>query len=965
MDNRKLLPSGYKISFPGMECEIEKSIGKGSNGIVYICRYPDALNTQHYHRVLIKELFPYHTKNLIYRDDNGCIITDEKAKDYYNLQRLSFENGNRIHLHILELHPEAVGSNINTFSANNTLYSVMGFDGGRSLDKEFSQGASSLRQAASVIYDILNSLEIFHTSGYLHLDISPDNILIIGNGETSRIELIDFNSIHSIAEIKNGNTAYCSAKEGYTSPEVINSDMAEINESSDIYSVTAVLYRLVAGKALTLLQRISKKPPAAPKNGLTENLPETVIRQLSVIFAKGLNSVPSKRYSDCESMKKDIAELINRIDGIGITHAALWESGKRELKNMIRSNTSLSYLTGQNELYPLRVTLSDNESTDILSAVNHCFNNKNIFLTGSGGMGKTTALLHIAGKLTENYSSFSPAAIYISLFNYNGSENHYIKNRILQMLKFDKNILDFEDARSRLIQLLDSPCIFKGKESPACLLLIDGFNEASGDLSPLINEIEQLSSLSGVRIILTSRTVPDINNFITAVMSPLSEDDIRSTLIKHNLLFPESAEIRDILTIPLMLSVFCKTAENTEKQVICKSAVELLDEFLNGICEKECRLLPENDARRWCIKAAVYFVLPFICAYENKKGSALTEAALLKITKRCFRALSHSRLRSLFPSWTGHIKDIRNNAKNAEEWYGTVILDILWQKTGLLIKDGNRYRVMHQRIAEHLIPLYRKINKKLSLFNIAVAASFTLSAVCIAVLIASVISPQQYDKKKAKLYMENITVGLSYNGNEITLMRDVIEAYKNEDSLLSVHTQSLSSFLELHSSVIENGYSGSASVADSIMKEMKSTGKVFPWSGKPLDTSAVDGIYGMSREITEEYTLYLDVLNYIIAADKNGTDFIEALYLKTEADAALSDALFYQVFYPHLDAMKDSEPDEYAYFEPVISANADLSDKDSSEPDEAELGRLRKEREEATQKLEGLPIFTEYRRNYN
>ena len=74
MDNRKALSKGVILEFDGMCCTIEEEIGRGSNAIVYRGFYPDLLNTEENHIVLIKELFPFHMKSYIKRGLQNEII---------------------------------------------------------------------------------------------------------------------------------------------------------------------------------------------------------------------------------------------------------------------------------------------------------------------------------------------------------------------------------------------------------------------------------------------------------------------------------------------------------------------------------------------------------------------------------------------------------------------------------------------------------------------------------------------------------------------------------------------------------------------------------------------------------------------------------------------------------------------------------------------------------------------------
>lgn len=184
MDGRKVLKAGTKLPFPGMECEIDSVVGCGSNAIVYRGHYHDQQNSQLVHQVLVKELFPYDPNGKIHRDEQGNICIEAEAQDTMELHRFSFLRGNEIHIQLLMQHPGEIDANINTFERNHTLYTILGFSGGRSLEKELQSGKNhSLKGLVKWIREALEVLEAFHASGYLHLDISSENILLIGQGK--------------------------------------------------------------------------------------------------------------------------------------------------------------------------------------------------------------------------------------------------------------------------------------------------------------------------------------------------------------------------------------------------------------------------------------------------------------------------------------------------------------------------------------------------------------------------------------------------------------------------------------------------------------------------------------------------------------------------------------------------------------------------------------------------------------
>ena len=114
MNIRQELQPGFILDFPGMPCRIDETLGMGSNAIVYKGSYCDRLYPEERHHVFIKELFPFHPEGSIRRgEDNRICIEGDEALAFYKMHKESFEEGNRIHLRLLENAPEGLGANLN------------------------------------------------------------------------------------------------------------------------------------------------------------------------------------------------------------------------------------------------------------------------------------------------------------------------------------------------------------------------------------------------------------------------------------------------------------------------------------------------------------------------------------------------------------------------------------------------------------------------------------------------------------------------------------------------------------------------------------------------------------------------------------------------------------------------------------------------------------------------------------
>lgn len=711
MDHRTPLKLHTVLAFEGMSCHIEEVIGQGSNAIVYKGWYQDNLNRELRHHVLVKELFPLHPQKKIYRVENGHIIVEPEAEDLWETHKESFEIGNRVHLRLLHDHPDmmVMGANLNSFHFNGTLYSVLGYTGGRSLQTELNKTEVSLRHTAQRMIGLLDALEAFHKSGYLHLDISPDNIMLVGQENQERMFLIDYNSAREIGS-RDGN--YLSCKAGYSAPEISTGNLDAMGFASDLYSVTAVFFRCIMGRSLTLAEMLQSKAPDCQDSPMLKDVPQTVSAMVSGILRKGLHTLSKRRYQSIGQMRQAFQELLDRIDCVGVTHWSLWENGKRSVEELIQINPSLRYLKGEKKLYPIRLEQEYSMSLEryldnILSP-----EGKSGKILAQGGMGKTTLLLHTAMLQGKRYSAATPAVFYISLNGWEKADTKYIRSQILMRLRFKKEENTFDSAMHALHKLLEQPIKTKQGEIPTVLLLLDGLNEVRGDIAPLVQEINELNKLAGVRILATSRSeVPELE-LETASLMPLNVEDVEDALGRNGLLIPQKQDIIQLLRTPLILSIFIQASEGG-RQLNVRNEDELMKAYMDSLLEKEIRELPEDSPLRWQIDVALNYVLPAIAAEVKKKKHALTERQMLKVVKKCRKVLRSRLLQKAFPHWLGHTRDIFCETVNTDEWYAIIVHDLLWQRCGMLSRNVNgRYYVFHQVISDYLADVYRVLARR-------------------------------------------------------------------------------------------------------------------------------------------------------------------------------------------------------------------------------------------------------------
>ena len=962
MDYRKALPPGTLLLFPAMACTLTGELGRGSNAIVYTGNYPDLLNQKEHHTVLIKELFPFHPKSAIFRDENGAVVCTPDGRKTWDIHRQSFEYGNHVHLRMLERYPDLTGANLNTFSLHGTVYTVLGFTGGQSLGAAGPE--TDLRRLTKRMLSLLDALEAFHESGFLHLDIAPDNILLIGQKNRERVMLIDYNSVYDISAPTADRLSYHSVKPGYSAPELRTGGTP--SAASDLYAVAAVFYRCLSGAALTPFQMSRPIPPDVSSCPCLAGLPDTVSVMVRQILRRGLQALQKKRYLSVNDMRKAFQELLDRIDGVGVTHWALWESGRKIVERVIRENPGLSFLMSRETLFPTRLRLPD--GTLAPASVPAMLNNgqgRAAMLAASGGMGKTTAMLRGVMEQSKTYSPTQPAMVYISLYGWKEGESAYIHRRLLENLRFRTE--QYDAARYALDTLLEKPLETRsGEQRPVLILLLDGLNEASGETGPLIEEILSFSHMLGVQLLVSTRSKESALPFPQAELAPLTREDVGAALSREGLLAPESSEMQKLLQTPLMLSIFLQSARAEGRQLSVTTQDELLSAYFGALLDKELQCLPSGTEARWQIDAAMTFVLPAIARELQKKNRALEDAELLPVVERCYRLFSDRLLRRAFPQWIGHSKAIRGDAANAEEWYGLLVHDLLWKRLGLLVRnEQGRYRVCHETVAEYLTTIEnsnaRKLLRQRRLRRILTASALLLCMISGWFFYTTYICPPAYDEIYERDVLAYGLQSYNYAGMQYQKMYNLVDpAMVNQREYLwkkgyfyfydPIYTAS-DTYMEY---------------AISTLDRMLPTGEVFSWSHKKLDNDHYRELLRLEPERREEYTLFAAVLNYVSENEREqqlyGDTYLALLSELIEIDADITSTLYEIVCVPHLT---ESYLDENGIFMISISQqDQHLSGETNLEVLKRNLRTLKSGRSDVLGKLYSCGAIAAYQHEF-
>jgi len=282
------LPTGYQLH----DYEIRKVLSSGGFSFVYLARDKDKKI------VAIKEYLP---TSIALRNDGATVQpnSDDVALFRHGL-KCFFDEG----LSLAKIDHKNIVRVINFFRANETVYMVMQYERGKSL-QDYILGQTepvSEKFIRRVFGELSNGLREVHTQKLLHLDIKPANIYIRLDGSPV---LLDFGSARQALSESQAKISP-SYTPGFASPEQYY-DRKLLGPWSDIYSIGATMYScLTRTSPLAANQRIKKDLliPATKlgKEMYSQNLLEIIDKCLSLDYLERPQSVFSLQKTLLENM---------------------------------------------------------------------------------------------------------------------------------------------------------------------------------------------------------------------------------------------------------------------------------------------------------------------------------------------------------------------------------------------------------------------------------------------------------------------------------------------------------------------------------------------------------------------------------------------------------------------------------------------------------------------------------------
>ncbi len=173
------------------------------------------------------------------------------------------------------------------------------------------------RTAAHIIYQLADAVEFGHRHGIVHRDLKPSNVMMVPNADSPigyDAKLLDFGFARSLnAELRQTASSVLVGTPLYMAPEQSEGAGAIIGPQTDLFSLGAIFYELLAGqppfRGATIYELLKQlqicRPPAI--NGLP-----TQDACLESICRRCLRLRPQDRYASAQELS---VELERYLDG--------------------------------------------------------------------------------------------------------------------------------------------------------------------------------------------------------------------------------------------------------------------------------------------------------------------------------------------------------------------------------------------------------------------------------------------------------------------------------------------------------------------------------------------------------------------------------------------------------------------------------------------------------------------------
>jgi serine/threonine-protein kinase len=184
-------------------------------------------------------------------------------------------------------------------TAGGRPYLVMEYIEGDAIDAYCSK--LDMRSVLQLFLSVCDAASYAHRNLVIHRDLKPSNILVDSAG---RAKLLDFGIAKILSDSDRSRTLVRILTPGYASPEQMRGEAH--TTATDIFSLGAVLYRLLTGEMPPMMPSTTGEAPPPPSRTKPE-----ITRDVDCIVVKAMRTNPEDRYPSVDALAEDIRAFLD------------------------------------------------------------------------------------------------------------------------------------------------------------------------------------------------------------------------------------------------------------------------------------------------------------------------------------------------------------------------------------------------------------------------------------------------------------------------------------------------------------------------------------------------------------------------------------------------------------------------------------------------------------------------------
>ncbi|MBI5921570.1 MAG: CHASE2 domain-containing protein [Betaproteobacteria bacterium] len=283
--NASMLDGGGNVEKPMLgRYQIEKELGKGAMGVVYLGRDPK-----------INRIVAIKTMALS-QEFEGDELTEVKERFFREAETAGRLN----HQNIVTMYDAG--------EEHDLAYIAMEFLKGKDLVPYTKPDhLLPLEKIISIIARVADALSYAHENHVVHRDIKPANIMY--EPESDQVKVTDF-GIARITDSSKTKTGMVLGTPSYMSPEQLSGK--KIDGRSDLFSLGVTLYQLASGKLpfegesmAQLMFKIANEPPEDIR-AINPNIPDALAKVIDKVLTKDAE----QRYQAGAELARDLRQCL-------------------------------------------------------------------------------------------------------------------------------------------------------------------------------------------------------------------------------------------------------------------------------------------------------------------------------------------------------------------------------------------------------------------------------------------------------------------------------------------------------------------------------------------------------------------------------------------------------------------------------------------------------------------------------